>query len=181
MGVRRLARQHALQLLFSLDYPSGKSFEEAEEDYLAAGKPRRKAWTDFARALARATWSRRRELDAEISGSLKNWKLERLTRVDKLCLRMALCELMFFDQIPLRVTLNEYVELARVFGGDDSPQFVNGVLDALAKKFPQKDFQAGDERVGDPPDAELEPDDAVMDEAVIEEDRRGAGREEHPQ
>jgi hypothetical protein len=67
--------------------------------------------------------------------------MERLPLVDRICLRMAVCELKNYPDIPMRVTLNEYIEIVRLFSTDESPQYINAVLDRLAQKFPKKDFQ----------------------------------------
>ncbi len=141
MSMRRLARQRVLQLLYALEY-SGESFEETEARFLRLRSGQRKGWSDFARTLARKTYERREALDREIAGALEHWRIERLALTDRLCLRLGLCEMQAFPEIPLRVTLDEYVELARRYGGQDSPAYVNGVLDRLARNYRQKDFQA---------------------------------------
>lgn len=139
MGVRRLARQRALQLLFALDR-GDIPYATAEEDFLAVDARRRKGWGPFASLLARTTHENRAALDREIGKALTNWRIERLPALDRICLRMGLCELKHFPEIPMRVTLDEYIELARLFGEAESPQFVNGVLDRLARDYPAKDF-----------------------------------------
>ncbi len=73
------------------------------------------------------------EVDATIAGYLKNWSPDRLARLDRIILRLGVAELLYFDDIPPKVTINEYVELSRLFGTDDSPGFVNGVLDAVRR------------------------------------------------
>jgi len=144
MGIRHLARQRALQLLYALEYATPEdSFQDVERLFLMADGSRRRGWGPFARQLAGEVFARRQELDKAIHPFLRNWTLERLPRIDRLCLRMALCELRFFPDIPLRVTLNEYIDLTRIFSADDSPQYVNAVLDQLARECPQKDFQRG--------------------------------------
>ena len=154
ISVRHLARRGALQLLYALNY-SDQSFEATEEGFLKGGSRRRKSLTPFARELALKTFEQRESLDAEISPVLRHWKLERLALTDRLCLRMGLCEMRSFPDIPLRVTLNEYIELAREFGGDDSPKYVNGVLDRLAQNFKEKDFQAPRKAKPNPGDLEV--------------------------
>lgn len=146
MGIRHLARQRALQFLYALEFSSPEQgFLEVQRLFLGADAGRRKGWDEFAEALAEKAYSERRELDQEIKPFLRNWTLERLPKIDLLCLRMALCELRYFPDIPLRVTINEYIDLSRVFSTDESPQYINAMLDQLAKKFPQKDFQASEE------------------------------------
>jgi N utilization substance protein B len=73
------------------------------------------------------------EVDEAISGYLKNWSPERLARLDRIILRLGVTELLYLNDIPPSVTINEYVELARLFGTDESPRFVNAVLDSIRK------------------------------------------------
>lgn len=138
MALRKLARQRAFQLLYGLEF-NGLSFADAEKDFLAGGKKRRKNWDDFAHTLGFETHKNREALDPAIARALTNWKIERITVSDRINLRMALTEMRHFPDIPIRVTINEYIELAKLFGTEDSPRFVNGVLDRLAKSFPHKD------------------------------------------
>lgn len=165
MRIRHLARQRALQLLYSLHYNS-LGFEEGEKEFLQVNAKRRKGWGPFAHQLAERTYEWRDDLDEEIGKALKNWSLSRLAVTDRLCLRMALCELRAFDDIPLRVTLNEYIELARLFGEEKSPQYVNGVLDHLARNFRHKDFQKGGGELSEP----VSPDDASAEVAAAQEE-----------
>lgn len=140
MTPRQYERHHALQFLYALEYAQ-ESFEEAEREYLQANARRRRGWGDFAHELARLTYENRADLDGEIEKALIKWKIERILILDRIGLRMALCEFRNFADIPLRVTIDQYIELAKRFGGDDSPAFVNGVLDRLAADFRHKDFQ----------------------------------------
>jgi N utilization substance protein B len=140
MGLRHLARQRALQLLYGLEF-NRLPFEEGEQEFLGVNAKHRKPWGEFAHELALRTHEDRKRLDKEIAPVLQHWKIERLPLTDRICLRMALCELEHFADIPLRSTLDEYVELARLFGGEDSPKFVNGVLNRFAERYAHKDFE----------------------------------------
>ena len=71
------------------------------------------------------------EIDETISGSLDNWRLERLSRLDRAVLRLAVTEILFPCDVPPRVAIQEGIRLAGQYGGDESPRFVNGVLDAI--------------------------------------------------
>ena len=139
MTIRRLARQSALQFLYALQYDV-EPFEVAEAQFLSTNPKQRKNWDEFSHELALRTFENREELDAEISKILEHWTIERISLIDRLCLRMALCEFREFPEIPLRVTLNEYIELARRFGTEESPQYINGVLDRLGQDYQHKDF-----------------------------------------
>ncbi len=97
-------------------------------------------WADFARGLSQSVLERADALDKTIQGALEHWRVERLSRVDLLILRLALVEFEDFADIPLRVTLNEYIDLANEYGTEESASFVNGVLDRLARGFAHKDF-----------------------------------------
>lgn len=151
MGLRHLARQRALQLLYGLEF-NHLPFEEGEQEFLGVNAQRRKPWGDFAHELARRTYAERRRLDGEIRPLLERWKIERIPLTDRICLRMAICEFEHFPEIPLRSTLDEYVELSKLFGGEDSPKYVNGVLNRIAEKFPHKDFErsAGKDKAENP-------------------------------
>lgn len=156
MGLRHLARQRALQLLYGLEF-TRLGFEEGESEFLGLNAKNRKPWGAFAHELARRTYARRKELDAEISPLLERWKIERIPLTDRICLRMGVCELEEFPDIPLRSTLDEYVELAKLFGTEDSPKYINGVLNRVAERFPHKDFHISKEgRTDDTVDAEIE-------------------------
>jgi N utilization substance protein B len=70
-----------------------------------------------------------------VAKAAENWKYERIALVDRLVLRIALCELLYFDDIPPKVTINEAIDLAKKFSTAESGRFVNGMLDALFKKY----------------------------------------------
>lgn len=145
MGIRNLARQRALQFLYAEEFaPADETLEQAEHRFLNLDASARRGWGPFARNLAVMVRRHTPELDEAIRPFLRNWTIERLPRMDLLCLRMALCEMRYFAEIPLRVTINEYIDLSRMFSTDESPQYINAVLDQLAKEFPHKDFQASE-------------------------------------
>jgi len=74
------------------------------------------------------------ELDRKLHDALENWRLERLSAIDRGVLRIAAAELLYVDEVPPKVTIQEAIRLAEQYGGPDSPRFVNGVLDALYKR-----------------------------------------------
>jgi len=86
----------------------------------------------FADELVTGCAQARDEIDAKIRSVSRHWRLERMSRVDRNIIRLAAYELMHLPDIPRRVTLNEAVELAKRFGNEESPAFVNGVLDRIA-------------------------------------------------
>jgi N utilization substance protein B len=87
---------------------------------------------EFAIDLVRGCAAALEEIDAKIREVSKHWRLERMARVDRNILRLATYELLKLPDVPRRVTLNEAVELAKRFGDENSPAFVNGVLDRIA-------------------------------------------------
>ncbi|OPZ07916.1 MAG: hypothetical protein BWZ08_01530 [candidate division BRC1 bacterium ADurb.BinA292] len=181
MKIRRLARQRALQLLFALEFAdSAEDPEEVERRVLAYDPRQRRGWGPFARQLARLAWRDRHELDRLIRPVLQHWSLERMPVVDRLCLRMALCEFRSFEDIPSRVTINEYIELARLFSTDESPQYVNAVLDRLARDYPHKDFQVGLRGEGSAESAETADHDAPLPEDLGEDEAEAEGEGELP-
>ena len=164
VNVRHMARQRALQLLYALEFadPEDEDFTLVERRFLNLSPSHRRGWGPFARELTRAANEQRHELDEAIEPMLRGWRLDRLPPVELICLRLALCELRRFPDIPLRVTINEYIELTRQFSGEEATQYVNAVLDRLAAQFPHKDFKTGP---GGPTTAEpSQPDEAPPDE-----------------
>jgi N utilization substance protein B len=103
---------------------------------------------NFARELLRTVGEKRELCSSLINPKLKNWDAERIAVLDMILMRMGLCELLFFDTIPTKVTLNEYIDLAKTYSTQQSGQFVNGILDNIHKelvqegKITKKDFKS---------------------------------------
>lgn len=74
------------------------------------------------------------QIDVALRAALDNWKLDRLSKVDRAVLRIAAAEMLYVAEVPPKVAIQEAIRLAETYGGDESPRFVNGVLDALYKK-----------------------------------------------
>ncbi len=139
-GARRRARGYALQVLYSLDVEDAPSTGEAIAAFWASfehDEPDETA-RRFAGELVEATMQARDEVDDAIQKASKNWRLERMSRVDRNILRMATRELLSEPDVPVRVAINEAVELAKRFGAEESPAFVNGVLDRIAQPLDRK-------------------------------------------
>ena len=105
--------------------------EEAIRLYWAHLGPSREG-EEFANLVVRYFDASADEIDATIRGVSHHWRLERMTRVDRNILRLATTELLKVEDVPSKVTLNEAIELAKRFGSEGSPGFVNGVLDRIA-------------------------------------------------
>jgi transcription antitermination protein NusB len=130
MGSRRKAREAAVQILYQIDV-SGLDAETSVKlfwQHLGAAEERDPFADELVIGCARAL----EDIDARIRSVSKHWRLERMSRVDRNIIRLAAYELMHATDIPRRVTLNEAVELAKRFGNEESPAFVNGVLDRIA-------------------------------------------------
>lgn len=89
----------------------------------------------FANQLMAGVFASTTEIDQLITGHSSNWKLSRMPAVDRNVLRLAVYELKTFEDIPVKVTLNEAIEIAKKFGSEESSSFVNGVLDTIAKEI----------------------------------------------
>ena len=137
---RRQVRERVLQALYAFEL-SGDDAEHVLKTVVMPGFEDERIYSDFARKLFLRAADARTEADTLIERHLQNWELSRLALTDRLVLWMAVAELLYFEDIPPKVTLNEAVEVARAFGSDNSAGFVNGVLDAIL----------GDLRVGRAP------------------------------
>jgi N utilization substance protein B len=134
---RRKGRELALQALYQIEI-TGDASARAVDLFLGhfEGKATAK---DFARQLVSGVVSQCPDIDARIEQSTDNWKLARLSKVDLVLLRMATYELVFCPEIPASVSLDEAIEIAKRFGTGDSPAFINGVLDQVARASGVKD------------------------------------------
>ncbi|MBN1498903.1 MAG: transcription antitermination factor NusB [Spirochaetes bacterium] len=128
MGNRRKSREIAMQALYMLetvDTPVNELVklnwveEDIENDIL-----------EFAKEIISGTCGKTAEIDKIIIGFSKNWKFERIASIDKAILRIALYEMIYMDKIPYAITINEAIELGKTFGGENSGQFINGILDS---------------------------------------------------
>jgi N utilization substance protein B len=131
MGVRHRGRELAFQILFQCDQ-TGDKVNAVVARFQELGRANKDA-AEMAEELAVAAFKHLESTDAQIRGAAQHWKLERLLSVDRAILRLAAYELAERPETPLEVVLDEAIELAKKFGSDDSPAFVNGVLDSLAK------------------------------------------------
>ena len=128
---RRQSRRLALQVLFAADLGRADSLEAAFEG-VAENFDLHPGALAFAKELVCGVSADRETIDATIAQHARNWRIDRMAAVDRNLLRLAVHELRSTDT-PAQVVLNEAVELAHDFGGDRSPAFVNGVLDAVAR------------------------------------------------
>lgn len=130
MGVRRKARVIALQVLYEVD-SVGHDVEAALAHLLAEGRlPEENA--AFARELVSGVIQNKEKIDQHIKNFAPAWPVEQIPLVDRNILRLAIFEILLDNNVPVKVAINEAVELAKMFGSDNSPKFVNGVLGSVS-------------------------------------------------
>jgi N utilization substance protein B len=135
---RHRAREAALQILYQWDIGGG-DVDRATETFFGLqwpdADPPADSLRDFASALARDTVGRIATIDPLIADTAERWRPERMAILDRLILRMAICELLRDPDTPGAVVINEALELARTFSTEESVKFINGMLDAIRKKL----------------------------------------------
>jgi N utilization substance protein B len=130
---RRKAREFALQILYQCD--AGR--EPLEESIAAFWESQGVPPADirgFVEDLVRGVDRHRDSIDGHVLRSSENWQPERMAAVDRSILRLAVYELLHRDDIPPKVTINEYIEIAKKFSTEDSGSFVNGILDRISRE-----------------------------------------------
>lgn len=136
MGARRDAREQVVQSLYSLDH-NAKALDDTvtltRNDVELAGPA-----LAFADELLHGVTANLSAIDGRIQQLSKNWALNRIGRIELAILRLAGFELLFRPDIPANVTINEAIEIAKRFGSEDSPAFINGILDELSSSLPDK-------------------------------------------
>ncbi len=142
MSSRHLSRSIALQSLFEWDFrgrPAGQILEEILERNIKEFGPGLRD-PDFPKVLALGVMSRLPELDRIIAKAAPEWPLEQVALIDRNVLRLGLYELLFGkkDEVPPKVAINEAIELAKSFGGENSGKFVNGVLGTVYRQLALK-------------------------------------------
>ncbi|HEX6941196.1 MAG TPA: transcription antitermination factor NusB [Longimicrobiales bacterium] len=135
MRERSRARGWALQVLYAWESrgretPPEAILEEFERERHIAPESR-----EYLRRLIRTVAAHVEEIDRALEGALTNWRLERLSMIDRNILRLAASEMLYLEEIPPRVSIQEGIVLAEKYGTADSPRFVNGVLDALLRRI----------------------------------------------
>jgi len=132
-GARRTGRAYALQLLYARDGDPATDLSGAAVAWVIEFELEIDAGAQtFAKDLVAAAVERAGEIDDLITSASKNWRIDRMSRVDRNILRLGACELLAFRDVPVKVVINEAVELAKRFGTAESSAFVNGVLDRIA-------------------------------------------------
>ena len=130
VGKRHHARELALKVLFQLE-GTGDDPEEVLR-YHASESGASDDITNFARQLVRGVLENRERLDAILSEASEHWKLDQMAKVDRVILRIAVYEIAIDRKVPTKAAINESIELAKTFSGDDAGRFVNGILGRVA-------------------------------------------------
>jgi N utilization substance protein B len=135
---RHVAREMALQMLYQWEVGRLSMVEVRQTFWTFTDGAAASASDDvqaFASRLAGGVVENVAALDPMIAGAAEHWRLERMNVLDRLILRMAIYELLYDPETPAKVVINEALELARTFSGDEAVRFVNGVLDAIRRKL----------------------------------------------
>jgi transcription antitermination protein NusB len=132
---RRKSRELALQTLYACDVGDTVDFRKVLAG-IAEDQGGSDGADEYAAGLVEKTLLYRNEIDALLSSHAANWDLKRMTAIDRNILRMAVAELRSDSGVPFKVVIDEAVELAKMYGTDDSGKFVNGVIDSIRKVLP---------------------------------------------
>lgn len=140
MGTRRISREAALQFLYqedftlSSDQQPGYDLAERFELFCSLFQVNKKA-RPYAVTLLKGVTGDMEQIDITISTAAKNWRLSRIAATDRNLLRISVFEMTRRSDVPPEVAINEAVEIAKKYAGDDSPSFINGVLDAIKSQL----------------------------------------------
>ncbi|MDD2215932.1 MAG: transcription antitermination factor NusB [Eubacteriales bacterium] len=128
---RKEAREYFMQLLYQMDI---------QKDYSIEGKERFMSYhvgqsiqSEYFNIIFGLVTSHLSDIDKVLADCSENWKIDRIAKVDLAVLRLSVAEILYLDEIPVSVSINEAVELAKKFGGEDSGRFVNGILGKVAR------------------------------------------------
>ncbi|MCJ7553408.1 MAG: transcription antitermination factor NusB [Ignavibacteriaceae bacterium] len=125
---RRLVREKVLQYLYAYEM-NKDNLEELKKDLLSEIKD--EADKDFAENLINKTLINRKETDDRIIEKVTNWEMNRIALIDKILMRIGITELLYFPDIPPKVSINEVIEIAKMYSTSGSGKFINGILDTI--------------------------------------------------
>ena len=129
---RRAARRCVLEALFAYQFSKNDSLTIISQ--LINKNPQIKDNKDFIQLLFDCVLKNIQWAENIIKFHLENWEIDRVAQIDRILLKMGICEIHFIDDIPPKVTITEMVEIAKIYSTDESPVFINGILDAVYKK-----------------------------------------------
>lgn len=125
-------REHIFKMVFGIEFYGCEEMPEQIELYFQQLEDTREKDREYIQSKAQAIAGRKEEIDALINDCASGWKTSRMNKVDLTVLRLAVYEMKWDEDVPVSVAINEAVELAKKFGGGESPSFINGVLAKLA-------------------------------------------------
>jgi len=134
---RRFIREKVLQILYAYEL-NNQSLSETMNLILKDVKDKKER--EFAELLASRVITNKTEIDKKISHCVDNWEMNRVALIDKLLLRIGLCEILYFPDIPPKVSINETIEIAKTFSTAGSGKFINGILDAIFSDLKSHDI-----------------------------------------
>ena len=153
---RKTARRHAFHLIYQIPFHLEGGINSLAElkahyfDFVSYGSHEELGFYNFTRPAGRdaeyidkAVWGvfeKQAELDGVIEKFLKGWTIDRISKVDLALLRLSIYEMITIDDVPLGVAVNEAINLAKEYGSDESPAFINGVLGGVSKAIQAKDL-----------------------------------------
>ena len=129
---RSESREHIFKMAFGLEFNTADEMPQQLELYFDQLEEAKEKDREYIQKKAQAVAERKEEIDKLINEHTTGWKTTRMNKVDLTILRLAVYEMKWDDDVPVSVAINEAVELAKRFGGDESPSFINGVLARIA-------------------------------------------------
>jgi N utilization substance protein B len=134
---RRIAREGVLEGLFAHQFSDDEPALVLRR--VVDTNPARKKSSDFIALLFHCVLDHVDWADEQIKTHLQNWEFDRVAQVDRVLLRMGICEIFFIDEVPPKVSISEMVEISKIYSTDDSPGFINGILDAVYKDYQKQE------------------------------------------
>ena len=130
---RRAARQCVLEALFAYKFSKNDALSIVNQ--IINKNSQVKANQDFIQFLFECVLENIKWSENIIKSHLENWEIDRVAQIDRILLKMGICEIHFIDDIPPKVTISEMVEISKIYSTDESPIFINGILDAVYKNY----------------------------------------------
>jgi N utilization substance protein B len=134
---RRIAREGVLEGLFAHQFSDDEPALVLRR--VVDTNPARKKSSDFIALLFHCVLDHVDWADEQIKTHLQNWEFDRVAQVDRVLLRMGICEIFFIDEVPPKVSISEMVEISKIYSTDESPGFINGILDAVYKDYQKQE------------------------------------------
>ena len=130
---RRAARQCVLEALFAYEFSKNDALSIVNQ--IINKNSQVKANQDFIQYLFECVLKNIKWSEDIIKSHLEKWEIDRVAHIDRILLKMGICEIHFIDDIPPKVTISEMVEISKIYSTDESPIFINGILDAVYKNY----------------------------------------------